>query len=249
VVAVTDQVLLLSTFVREAGRAALDGIGSAAAINSSVRKAGELLRDPMASSAAAAAAFGASREPAFKSGVEYAVELLGKDTVLTRLKESPDFIARIQGHRAAEEAAGTSVQGMLNRVERAAKILEDAAYSLQKQNWAAVRTPSAGVLAEFTAGSEIPLQYSVLNRGELVQDETTLKVRPDVLISAAYLILGEDEAAAQQLVRVSDQSCIRRAKLNTRQCLAVSGYPYESVFCLSKHVYKDAAECMVNSVK
>jgi hypothetical protein len=70
------------------------------------------------------------------------------------------------------------------------------------------------------------------------------------LALAAIAVLGqagEDSAdrLAPLLAEEKDGECLKMAKLNLFQCLAVAGPHYEDIFCLGQHAMMDTAQCVI----
>jgi hypothetical protein len=66
------------------------------------------------------------------------------------------------------------------------------------------------------------------------------------LALAALAVLGEADARSVEplLQDPACASCLRMAKLNLFQCLAVAKPWYEDVFCLGQHILIDTGECI-----
>ena len=69
---------------------------------------------------------------------------------------------------------------------------------------------------------------------------------------AALAALGEaGDANWASLDAITDEQssgyCLKMAKLNLYQCLAVSKPHYEDVFCLGQHIMIDTGACMVKA--
>jgi hypothetical protein len=60
---------------------------------------------------------------------------------------------------------------------------------------------------------------------------------------------GEEnrEALRPVLTDVRSAECMRMAKLNLFQCMAVAGPHYEDVFCISQHAMLEAGRCMAQA--
>jgi hypothetical protein len=60
---------------------------------------------------------------------------------------------------------------------------------------------------------------------------------------------GEEngEAVRPLLTEGRSASCLRMAKLNLFQCMAVAGPHYEDVFCISQHAMLEAGQCLASA--
>jgi hypothetical protein len=72
------------------------------------------------------------------------------------------------------------------------------------------------------------------------------------LALAALAILGKaddaDKVQAAHLLAEHDSSdCMKLAKLNLYQCLAVAGPHYEDVFCLGQHALMETGQCVAKA--
>ena len=76
---------------------------------------------------------------------------------------------------------------------------------------------------------------------------TPVTVRATALAALAVLgAAGDDDVAKLDKVLNEKKSafCMKMAKLNLYQCLAVAGPHYEDVFCLGQHALIDTAQCV-----
>jgi hypothetical protein len=85
------------------------------------------------------------------------------------------------------------------------------------------------------------------------QTPTTMAAgAPDVvrgLALAALAIMGrtgdDKEAAFEALLHdASSVDCLKMAKMNLNQCLAVAGPHYEDLYCTGRHAVSDTAKCL-----
>jgi hypothetical protein len=80
---------------------------------------------------------------------------------------------------------------------------------------------------------------------------TPVTVRSAALAALALLGAADDEHVddLDNLMREAKSAdCMKMAKLNLYQCLAVAGPQYEDVFCLGQHALSDTAQCVSTSV-
>jgi hypothetical protein len=62
-------------------------------------------------------------------------------------------------------------------------------------------------------------------------------------------VLGHARASDRErlsplLTETSSAQCLRMAKLNLYQCMAVAGPQYEDIFCMGQHAMYDTAQCV-----
>lgn len=160
---------------------------------------------------------------------------------------------------AAVSDEGARLRGLGDRVKQ-------SAYDMQHQPWS--KDEIAGRekrLAEVKALSLAPLAGSPEEVERLrlaAAGEAPLKLAPAVnpiyspvvqraLAVAALAALGEageDDAALEPMLTEPEcASCLRMAKLNLFQCLAVAKPWYEDAFCIGQHGLKDTGDCLAET--
>ena len=81
-----------------------------------------------------------------------------------------------------------------------------------------------------------------------------VRLQPNPLQLAAIAALGEasddmyDRLAALAGDDRGAEPCLKEAKLNLYQCLAVAKPHYEDVYCMGQHAMSDPAACLVTAV-
>jgi hypothetical protein len=205
------------------------------------------------------AALAALRETPFVESVRRAAREEGAANVARRMHERPDLALYFPGAEsaAARAAAALAVQADALRTDGAQ--VKQAAYDVQRQPWskAPVADPARRLsrikqisTAGFTPGED--------DADKLIQALTTdVPLRPAAaspvvqraLALAALAVLdrtgGDDAQAALALAHEPNAgNCVRLAKLNLFQCLAVAGPHYEDVFCLGEHAMLEPAKCV-----
>jgi hypothetical protein len=75
------------------------------------------------------------------------------------------------------------------------------------------------------------------------------RLEAKALALAAESVLGHahgaDRARLSPLLTEADSAyCLKMAKLNLYQCMAVAGPQYEDIYCLGRHALYDTAECV-----
>ncbi len=183
-----------------------------------------------------------------------------------QLAADPAIATRIDG---ADEAADRVAAALARRgaaVTGAGTAVKQAAYTLQRQAWskekvadAAARLAGLKASATTPAGaSEADVARALASLGEGAQvggyaeaqsgQAAASPVVTDALALAAMAALGEARAAPPMLNETRGETlavqCLRMARLNLYQCMAVAGPQYEDVFCLGEHELGEAGRCV-----
>ena len=206
------------------------------------------------------AAMAALQEPAFTDGVERAARDEGREALIRRLLDQPESALYLP---AAERAGARAAAALATRSRPLAddgRRVKQAAYDVQHQAWSKARVAdAAGRLArakQLSAASFQPtgddkarLFNAVASRPAAGFGDAPTPVLARALAVAALAVLdqaGEDKAQALQplLTETRSAACLKMAKLNLFQCLAVAGPHYEDVFCLGQHAMIDPGQCV-----
>ena len=181
-----------------------------------------------------------------------------------RLIEDPDAATRVDGADEAgarvEAALGAAAAPLVSTGSQ----VKTAAYSVQHYAWSKVTVADAtGRLAEVkslsrarTAPSEADNQammqaladaYPSVAGDQAPARFTALEAK--ALALAAESILGHAKGADRDrlspLLTESDSAyCLKMAKLNLYQCMAVAGPQYEDIYCLGQHALYDTGQCV-----
>jgi hypothetical protein len=218
-------------------------------------------------------AIAALQEPAFIDGVRRATRDVPREVLVARLENDPESVIEIEGVGAA---AGRAQSALLKRaapLSVTGKAVKQAAYDVQRQDWS--KDPiadTAGRLARIKAMSAAFFNPGDDDAGRLIQAATApregvdrgfggggeggavftpVTVRAAALAALALLNAAGDENIADLDNVMSDEksgSCMKMAKLNLYQCLAVAGPHYEDVYCLGQHALSDTAQCVSDAV-
>ena len=173
------------------------------------------------------------------------------------------------GLPGAETAAGLIVAAVSDEGARLRAVgdrVKQSAYDIQHLPWSKNEVSGREKrLAEVKALSLAPLAGSPAEVERLrsaAMGEAPLKLAPGVkptyspvvqrsLAVAALAALGEageDAAALDPLLTEPEcASCLKMAKLNLFQCLAVAKPWYEDVFCIGQHGLKDTGDCLAET--
>lgn len=242
-----------------------DGDGVAA----SVREASAFDARQLTRGAVAYAAVVALQDREYYRGVrKLAADPVHRKELAAELLRDPTFATTLPG---AESAAGqilAAVGEEGRRLSEAGERVRMAAYDVQRQPWSKLevadrdrRLADAKMLSSTpfptSPGEMIRLRDAVSGVSPLglasaapAQSYAPVVVRGLALAALAFLgEAGEDDAPSLErlLVEPECDQCLKMAKLNLFQCLAVAVPWYEDVFCLGQHGLKDTGDCLARS--
>ncbi len=212
-------------------------------------------------------AIAALQEQAFIDGVRRAANETSAPALIERLEANPESVLEIDGVGAA---AGRAQAALLKRAAPlgvTGKAVKKAAYDIQRQDWSkGTIVDAAGRLAKVKAISAAFFVPGDDDAGRLIQAATApregdafngggeggaaftpVTTRAAALAALAVLgAAGDDDVDGLDKVMHDETSgqCMKMAKLNLYQCLAVAGPHYEDVFCLGQHALIDTAQCV-----
>ncbi|MBW3616948.1 MAG: hypothetical protein KY446_04220 [Proteobacteria bacterium] len=209
----------------------------------------------------------ALQDPAFVRSLRgRSLDPARRKELAARIWRDPAVVVSLPG---ADSAAGLVVAAVSDEGARLRGVgdrIKQSAYDIQQQPWS--KNEVAGRdkrLAEVKALSLSPLPTSPADVERLrlaAVGDTPLTLAPAVkpiyspvvqraLAVAALAALGEageDEAALEPLLTEPEcASCLKMAKLNLFQCLAVAKPWYEDVFCIGQHGLKDTGDCLAET--
>ncbi|WP_395778985.1 hypothetical protein [Aquidulcibacter sp.] len=200
--------------------------------------------------AASYAVLSASAHAPFASSLQTAVNLLGRDAVMDRLKTDPEaFLGLVASSQEAATIASGVMADSLVKMDKASALLGEAAYSVQKEAWAQREMDAQLVLTAHRAASTSAVELSPLGASDMRNTRAEVPLDKRFLVAAAYHVLGDDVASTKLISRTSGKMCMNRVQLNVRQCLAASRYPYEHLFCLSRHSFQESSGCVRDAIK
>jgi hypothetical protein len=220
--------------------------------------------------AIAYAALAALQDARFVQGVSD----LGQDPVVRRelvrrLLDKPDTALQLPAAREAGAVVVSVIGRLGDSVISSGAAVKQASYTLQQQAWskAPIDGPEAlltGVKLQSTtkivlAPADAPaLITNVVAAGKIAPAPQARAAAPTATVArglalAALAVLGAagDESADQLTPVLSDATnaqCLKMAKLNLNQCLAVAGPHYEGMFCLGRHGLMETGQCVVSAV-
>jgi hypothetical protein len=207
----------------------------------------------------------ALQEEAFIDGVRQAARETSPEALIARLEANPESVVEIDGVGAAASRAQAALLKRGAPLGVTGKSVKQAAYDIQHQDWSkGPIADGAGRLAKVKAMSAVFFNPGDEDAGRLIQAATAprdgasfggeggaaftpVTVRAAALAALAVLGAAGDEDVARLDVVMHEQKsgyCMKMAKLNLYQCLAVAGPHYEDVFCLGQHALIDTAQCV-----
>jgi hypothetical protein len=218
--------------------------------------------------AIAYAALVALQDPMFVQVVrEAGADPVSREAFATRLVDQPESV--LAAGAARREA--TRVSGVLGRMGvslvSAGAAVKQASYDLQRQDWSkgAIASPDEH-LARIKAESSVPISLVAADQAHLIgslaalrsadqssaEAETATAAVTRGMALAALAVLGRaGDDQAQRIDSLLDEplsaQCLKMAKLNEYQCLAVAGPHYEDLFCLGNHAMMDTGKCIVGA--
>jgi hypothetical protein len=252
------------TFLRRAG-AISPAFADGAAVAEAVKTGAAWEPRQMEEGEIAYAAIIALQDPAFVQSVrDLAADPAMHERLLADLLQNPMAVTRIRGSESAAALVGATLAEQGEHLLSAGKGVKQAAYDIQHQPWSKseVSNPD-GRLADAKTLSKTPLVATGEDTARLMKaaveirsaaradDEPafTAVVARGLAVATLALIgeAGEDklEQLAPLLSEPQGADCMKMAKLNLFQCLAVARPHYEDVFCLGEHGIMETARCVV----
>ncbi|MCA3693786.1 hypothetical protein [Aquidulcibacter sp.] len=220
------------------------------AVQGALMSTARLSSSGISEGAASYAVLSASAHAPFASSLQTAVNLLGRDAVLERLKSDPEaFLGLVASSNEAATIASGVMADSLAKMDKATQVLGDAAYSVQKEAWAQREMDPQLVLAAHRTASTSPADISPLAASDMRNTRAEIPLDKRFLVAAAYHILGDDVTSTKLIAKPAGKMCMNRVQLNVRQCLAASRYPYEHLFCLARHSFQESSGCVRDTIK
>jgi hypothetical protein len=209
----------------------------------------------------------ALRDNAFVEGVERAAGRgEQRQRFAERLLEDPDDAMRIEGApeagREVEAALATEAAPLVSAGAR----VKVAAYSVQHRSWSKVLVANAGGrLAEVKRLSSERSEPQAADERAMLDRIASFHsreangglaagaVEARALALAAEAVLGQGASDRAQLspllTEASSAECLKMAKLNLYQCMAVAGPQYEDIYCMGQHAMYDTGECVAAAAR
>ena len=269
-----DSASAYETFMHKAGSispAFTDG----ASVAQAVRTGAAWEPKQMLEGEIAYAAIVALQDPAFVQSVrELAADPAMHERVISDLLSNPNAVTRIRDTDGAAALAASALGQQGERLLASGKSVKQAAYDVQHQSWSKsdVSNPD-GRLAEAKVLSATRLTPTGEDTGRLMkaaldtrQSLSPSERRPIAEAAPAYtpvVVRGLAVAAMALMGEAGDDKvdrlepllseahgadCMKMAKLNLFQCLAVARPHYEDIFCLGEHGMMETGRCVLASV-
>jgi hypothetical protein len=258
------------TYTRDAGTISA-GFSSGGTVADALVKGAAYQPEQLDAGMVAYGAIAALQETAFIDGVRQAARETPPEVLIARLEDNPESVVEIDGVAAAASRAQAALLKRGAPLGVTGKAVKQSAYDIQRQDWSkGPIADSAGRLAKIKAMSAAFFTPGDEDAGRLIQAATAprevggpssfnggggeggaaftpVTVRAAALAALAVLgAAGDDDVAKLDKVLHEKKSgfCMKMAKLNLYQCLAVAGPHYEDVFCLGQHALIDTAQCV-----
>jgi hypothetical protein len=217
--------------------------------------------------AIAYAALVALQDPLFVQAVQDAgSDPRAREAFAARLADEPQWVLMAGAARRTATRVSTVLGRMGAQLVVAGAAVKQASYDLQVQDWSKGAIVAGDQrLARIKAQSAMPVSLLPADQGHLIgslaafrsaegpsqaEAETATAVVTRGMALAALAVLGKagDDQARRVDALLSDPldaQCLKMAKLNDYQCLAVAGPHYENLFCLGNHAMMDTGKCIV----
>ncbi|MGZ8363132.1 MAG: hypothetical protein ACXW3D_04665 [Caulobacteraceae bacterium] len=261
---VIDAASAYSDYVANAGAIKAD-FKDGQAVRAALITAATYQPEQLQSGEIAFAALTAMQDAKFVNSVRgYAAFPGAADRLNERLAANPETIFDLPEAQDAAIRVGSVLRAQGAQVYSAGKAVKQSAYDLQRADWS--KAPISDVSARLTkikTLSATPLKASPDDAARLIShlssstpadggsSQITNTVARGLAIAALAVIGrgGEDNdfQLAALLSQPGDKLCLKMAKLNLFQCLAVAGPQYEDIFCLGEHGLKETASCVIAS--
>ncbi len=219
--------------------------------------------------AMAYAAILALQDQTFVQGVRaHAASPVTRIALRDQILANPNTVVTFPGAQGAADLIVAGVGSEGTRLLLSGRAVKQAAYDVQRQPWSKkeVVNRDGRLIEARTLGSSPMLgdaadvmMLSQAYNGAAPMTVTGQSTPPPwshfvvrSMAVAALAALGEaGDANWASLDAITDEQssgyCLKMAKLNLYQCLAVSKPHYEDVFCLGQHIMIDTGACMVKA--
>jgi len=248
------------------GAAAVDGdFANGEAVHRGLKAAASYEPSQLEEGMIAFGAFAALQDDSFVEGVEQAAGRgEARAALAERLIEDPFEATRIDGAVGAARRVEAALAAQAEPLVSAGAHVKSAAYGVQRQAWSKVFVPDAqGRLAEVKSLSTSRTEPSEADNEAMMARVAALgpqamiddapagfgAIEARALALAAEAVLGharggDRDRLSPLLTETSSAQCLRMAKLNLYQCMAVAGPQYEDIYCMGQHAMYDTAQCV-----
>jgi hypothetical protein len=208
-------------------------------------------------------AIAALQDDGFVEGVDRAAGRgEARQAFAEQLIEDPYAATRIEGATGALRRVQAALAAKSGPLVSAATQVKGAAYSVQHQAWSKVfvahpedRLAEVKRLSAARADPSSDDNAAMMSRlagadpRDSQDDAPASAVEARALSLAAESVLGRARGADRErlsplLTEASSAQCLRMAKLNLYQCMAVAGPQYEDIFCMGQHAMYDTGQCV-----
>jgi hypothetical protein len=219
--------------------------------------------------AVAYAAILALQDPTYVQGLRAQAAHPGNRIALRdQIVANPNTVVNLPGAQGAADLIVAGLGSEATRLLISGRAVKQAAYDVQRQPWSKKDVLNReGRLIEARTLSTSPMlgdASDVLMLSQAYNGAAPMTVigqtapapwSPLVIRGmalGALAALGEaGDANSPQINSVTEEQssgfCLKMAKLNLYQCLAVSKPHYEDVFCLGQHIMIDTGQCMIKA--
>lgn len=248
---------------------ALDGrYSNGAAVARDVRAAASYEPRQLDEGMIAYGAIVALQDPDFVDGVETAAGRgEQRQDFAERLIADPYAAIRIEGAQGAMRRIESALAAQAAPLAAAGAQMKAASYSVQHQSWSKTMVANAqDRLAEVKAVSATRIETSeaddrammsriaALDHGDHAGDSSGRigGVEARALALAAEAVLGrarrgDRDELSPLLTEATSAECLKMAKLNLYQCMAVAGPSYEDMYCMGQHALADTGQCVAEA--
>ena len=185
-----------------------------------------------------------------------------------QLVQDPFGVTQVDGAEQAARRIEAALGARASALQTVGSQVTAAAYSVQHQAWsqAAVGDPESRLQDVKTRSHARAAPSDDDNQAMLAAltsvdpsaaagDDASPGVTPieaRALALAAESVLGRAHAADRDRLTplfsdVDSAECLRIAKLNLYQCMAVAGPQYEDIYCMGQHALTDTAACVASA--
>jgi hypothetical protein len=219
--------------------------------------------------ALAYAAILALQDQTFVQGLRaQAADPAGRIALRDQIVANPNTVVNLPGAQGAADLIVAGVGADATRLLISGRAVKQAAYDVQRMSWSKKDVVNReGRLIEARTLSTSPMlgdASDVLMLSQAYNGAAPMTVIPQPapapwsplvirgMALGALAALGEaGDANSPQINSVTEEQssgfCLKMAKLNMYQCLAVSKPHYEDVFCLGQHIMIDTGQCMIKA--
>ncbi len=262
---VVESAEAFADYMQRAGSLHADYV-DAPGVSRALRAGGVYEAGQLQEGAVAYVALAALQDPAFVQAVgDLGRDAAGRPALARQLVADPRLVLHMPGAGEAAARAAAVLGRLGGSLYASGAAVKQSAYDIQRSAWSkvSVAAPEA-TLAEIKARSAVreglgadsgQAMLTSLAQLRRPADGGSGRLTPVVnqgLTLAALAVLGEAgeehaDRVAALLTKVSSAQCLKMARLNLYQCLAVAGPNYEDVFCLGQHAMMETARCVAEA--